>query len=194
MPNFPFWFWRLGAFLIMLGRIVVPVFVYLDPFIIPIILAILDFFDYMFLMNARLLTLNNYLLLDKIFDFYYLTAMFIISLSWQVPLLTALYIYRLLGFVLVIVSKNRKLFFIFPNLFEYHYLIYAYAFTRDQAVFTFMQNNMFLVFVLILAFKLYVEYSIHVTNDEAMFFRYRIFKRSKWAESERKKAQAANKK
>lgn len=64
---------------------------------------------------------------DKIFDMYYLSFMFYVSLSWVEPLerrtSIALYGWRLLGIVLFEVTQVRQLIFLAPNIFENFYLL-----------------------------------------------------------------------
>ena len=189
MINFPTHTWKVLTIVILLLRVIPPLFIFVDPFWIAILLALLDEFDYNFFINSRLFTYQKYQFVDKILDVYYLAALFLVCLPWQVTLLTVLYIYRLIGFVVVYLFKNRKLFILFPNVFEYIYWPFAYAFTKDPGFLKTLTENIWLFLIPIFLFKIYIEYQIHIKSEENIFFRKGLFKRSSWAAQERAKAQ-----
>lgn len=70
----------------------------------------------------------DYQVLDKYLDMFYLSLELYVVLSWKNLLVKrtaiALYVYRLIGFVLFEIRDQRYFLFLFPNLFEYFYVFY----------------------------------------------------------------------
>ena len=181
--------WKTLAVIILLLRILTPLLIFFDPFWVALLLGFLDEIDYSFFLNSQIFTYRKYQQIDKVLDLYYLTALFLASLQWQVTLLAVLYIYRLIGFIAVYLFKNRKLFLVFPNVFEYLYWPFAYAFTKDYGFLKTLTENIWLFLIPVFLIKLYVEYQIHIKNQENFLFRKGFLKRTSWAVHERDKAQ-----
>ena len=71
---------------------------------------------------------GDYQSLDKWLDQVYLGAFLVVALRWSGParsIAVALYAYRLVGFVLFEVTGERTLLLVFPNVFEFWFLLVA---------------------------------------------------------------------
>jgi hypothetical protein len=70
----------------------------------------------------------DYQALDKWLDQVYLATFLIVALRWQGPertIAVALYLYRLVGFVLFELTGERAVFLLFPNVFEVWFIVVA---------------------------------------------------------------------
>jgi len=71
---------------------------------------------------------GNYQLLDKALDQVYLALFLVVALRWEGVerrVAVALYLYRLAGSVLFLVTDERAVLFLFPNVFELWFLFVA---------------------------------------------------------------------
>lgn len=70
----------------------------------------------------------NYLLIDKLLDFYYLSIELFIIAKWKSIFAkrmgTGLYLLRMVGVVLLVITGKEYFLFIFPNIFENFFLFY----------------------------------------------------------------------
>ena len=70
----------------------------------------------------------DYQALDKWLDQVYLATFLIVALRWQGlerSIAVALYLYRLVGFVLFEITGERSLLLVFPNVFEVWFIVVA---------------------------------------------------------------------
>jgi hypothetical protein len=93
------------------------------------ILAILIDLSDLLLMNViEAGGLGDYQAVDKWLDQVYLGAFLVVALGWgglAGRVAVALYLYRLVGFVVFEVTHERLVFLLFPNLFEVWFLLVA---------------------------------------------------------------------
>lgn len=93
------------------------------------VLAILVDLSDLFLRDALDLGgVGDYQSLDKWLDQVYLGAFLIVALRWDGParrIAVALFAYRLVGFVLFELTWERALLLVFPNVFEFWFLLVA---------------------------------------------------------------------
>src|SRR5262245_32572298 len=138
--------WRPVAFVIIGLRIVVPLLVWIQPFWATIICMVLDIIDNPIILNSRIVGLGGYQLLDKMLDSYYYVVLWVYSLPWGLSWLTALFAWRIVGDLLVIITKQRKLFIVFPNVFEHMFQVFAYGFTVNPSALDFINQQLLLIF------------------------------------------------
>ena len=94
-----------------------------------LLVILIDFSD-LFMMNLISLGgVRNYQTLDKFLDLFYISFFLIISLRWS-PIVRnisiGLYIFRLVGFVLFEIFEERFILFLFPNIFEFWFIVTKY--------------------------------------------------------------------
>lgn len=150
------------GYFFLFTRIVIPLFIFVNPFIFPIICQLIDSFDYIFLTNGRIVkNTNGYQLIDKVLDFYYLLIMFVVSIMWGNMLLIALFVYRLIGFLAVFLTKKRIFFVVFPNFFEWVFNILSFGYVYNDDFLSFFNNNLIYFLLPIFFIKIGVELYIH---------------------------------
>ena len=102
----------------------------------------------------------TYQVIDKVFDLIFSTIAVILLQSYKwtnqnyTPLLTALFLFRLVGLVLYAVTQNRQMLFYFPNFFNY---MFIYLVGSDYYN---LPINCGVILILIIA-KLVLEYRFH---------------------------------
>jgi hypothetical protein len=127
----------LGVAIVLVMRLVVPLSIFRWPFWGALAAIVADTVDILFF-QAFGFPHMGYHELDKILDEYYLAIEFIVVQRWPgAPraIASGLFAYRLAGFVLFEALDNRIILFIFPNVFEFYYLLIAYMRERrDERV------------------------------------------------------------
>lgn len=70
----------------------------------------------------------NYVIIDKLLDFYYLSIELFIIMKWKSIFAKrigiGLYLLRMMGVVLLVITGKAYFLFIFPNIFENFFLFY----------------------------------------------------------------------
>ena len=147
----------------VLLRLIFPLIIFKYPFGGAVAVIAFDLLD-MDLIKRFNGNLDNYQTLDKTLDTYYLAIEAIIVLTWKNKLVKkialGLFIYRLLGFSIFLFTQNLLFLVIFPNVFEYFYLIYLgiqKIFKKD------LKSKMALAVILIILIMVKVthEYWLH---------------------------------
>lgn len=157
---------------VIILRTLVPLLIFKFPFVGGLISAGLDYFD-LTLISTLQGNLENYQNIDKLLDFYYLSIEVFVASSWintdirKTAII--LFLYRGLGIFLFELTGIRQLLFLFPNFFEFFFLLYLfyqgisgknYLTTKKDKIFFY--SSLFVLF----GFKLYHEFSLHVLQRE----------------------------
>jgi hypothetical protein len=158
-------------------RIVVPFFILFDPFVVPIVLFFLDGLDYVPITSSKWLPKAKYQLLDKVLDFYYLFFMFLMSIYWGNVLLMGLFIYRAVGFFLVLVTKERKIFLFFPNFFEPFYNLYSFGYIYSSLFLTTLDEKFIWFAIGVFIYKMLNEFYVHFFNNDSVLYNLKIVKK-----------------
>jgi hypothetical protein len=158
-------------------RVIAPLFIWVNLFIMPIIYQLLDAIDYTLLVNSGLKDKSKYQRLDKFLDFYYLTVMFIVSIYWGNILLIILFLYRLVGFILVLTTKKRIFFVFFNNTFEWMYNILSFGYVYNNDFLSSINENIYIVLLVVFIIKMIPELYIHYFNFDSLFFKLGIIKK-----------------
>ncbi len=138
------------------------------PLLGGILAIILDYFDLNIISYLNHGDLDNYQLIDKILDQYYLSLEAYVAAKWTNKLarFTAitLFIIRVFGFTLFIFSKNAIFLVIFPNVFEFFflfYLIWKLLFKKDPIT---SVSRVLIIISLLAIPKIIHEYFLHINT------------------------------
>ena len=104
----------------------------------------------------------DYQSLDKWLDQFYLALFLVVALRWTDParsIAIALYAYRLVGFVLFELTGERGLLLLFPNVFEFWFLLVAVA--GDERVSGWSRTRLSLTLVGLTLLKEIQEWALH---------------------------------
>ena len=165
------------SYAILVLRIISPFFLFYDPFWVAIFLLFLDLIDTSFWMYSGFLkSKKQYQYIDKFLDWYYLTFLLIFSSQWNLPLLTYLYFFRVLGDIIVLITKKEKLFILFGNYFEPFYQVYAFGITKSSDFLNYLNNNFFLIAAIIVIYKIGQEILLFGIKYENSLFRLGLAK------------------
>ena len=114
---------------VVVGRLGIPLLIFRYP--LPAILAclVLDAADQTIFQNYTNLNLDGYQSYDKALDVFYLAIAYLSTLrNWAAPFAanTAMFLwyYRLVGVVIFEMTQERAVLIIFPNTFEYFFIVY----------------------------------------------------------------------
>ena len=133
------------------------------PFYGAIVAILVDQSD-LFMMNLiDLGGVDDYQMFDKYLDQVYIGCFLIVALRWQGldrNVAVALYAYRLLGFATFEVTQDRDILLLFPNFFEFWFLLVAakLQFGWQDAL---RGRRLAAVVIALVALKLFQEYAIH---------------------------------
>lgn len=164
----------MGPEIVFILRLIIPLLIFRYPLLGGILAMLLDGLDVVFIeiigkgFNLQIDSFydQNYHLVDKYLDMYYLTFEFIVSLRWSENLARKtsifLFVLRLVGFFAFEVTKVRWLLFIAPNLFENFYLFYLSA--RKIYPGWEVKNKKRLIIILLILYipKFFQEYILHI--------------------------------
>ncbi len=148
---------------VILFRLFVPLSLLWNPFWGGIASIIVDSLDVILIDLLHHKKFTNYTLMDKTLDTYYLSLELLIALTWQDNfakyLALFLFLHRFVGYLLVMFTHKRIFLVLFPNIFEYHFLIYVYFLQFQKLKLSSLEQLKFLA--LIIPLKLAHEYILH---------------------------------
>jgi len=107
--------------------------------------------------------LGDYQLLDKLLDQVYLALFLVVALRWsgvERNVALALYLYRLVGVGLFVISGERVILLVFPNVFETWFLLVALLHHRREPV-SWTTPALALALGGVTALKLLHEWALH---------------------------------
>jgi hypothetical protein len=107
---------------------------------------------------------GDYQLLDKVLDQVYLALFLVVALRWngiERRVAVALYLYRLAGSLLFVVTGERAILFLFPNVFE-PWFIFVAAIHHLPAPLPWTPARVATVLAVLTALKLAQEWALHI--------------------------------
>ena len=107
---------------------------------------------------------GDYQLLDKVLDQVYLALFLVVALRWngiERRVAVALYLYRLVGSLLFVVTGERAVLFLFPNVFE-PWFIFIAAIHHLPAPLRWTPARIVSVLAVLTALKLAQEWALHI--------------------------------
>jgi hypothetical protein len=108
--------------------------------------------------------IGDYQLLDKACDQVYLALFLVVALRWEGVerrVAVALYLYRLAGSVLFVMTGERAVLFLFPNVFEPWFIFVAAIHHRSRPL-HWTPARVGVVLAALTALKLVQEWALHV--------------------------------
>jgi hypothetical protein len=155
--------------LVVAGRLLLPLFI--PRFPLPAILAclVLDGIDQTLFQTFTDLDLSGYQSYDKALDVYYLTVAYLSTLrNWAngfaFEVGRFLFYYRIAGVALFELFESRALLLVFPNTFEYFFIVYEAFRLRWDSERLMRQTVLVLAAVIWICIKLPQEYWIHIAQ------------------------------
>lgn len=177
----------LVVFLIVVAlRVIVPLFIPRYPLPAILVCLVVDGFDKGILESYTHMNLDFYQGYDKALDIYYQTIAFLSTMrNWSSAAAFAvgrfLFYYRLVGVVLFELLQMRWMLFIFPNTFEYFFIVYEVVRLRwnpQRWGLKFWAAAGAFIWIVI---KLPQEWWIHIAQlDATDFIRDEILVRERW--------------
>jgi len=112
---------------------------------------------------------ETYQTIDKTADYFAYVVMLIVGRRWRIKRLIALlFVHRTFGQALFFTTRNERAFFAFPNFLEPLVLIYTFLLFRHQGrepeAYAAYQRHKTPIWIAIITYKLWNEWSLHVAN------------------------------
>lgn len=152
---------------IMIRSVFAPIILKL-PLLGGILAIVLDYYDLNIISYLNHGNLDNYQLIDKVLDEYYLSLEAYVAVRWTNRLARfaaiILFTVRLLGFVIFLFSRNAIFLVIFPNVFEFFflfYLVFKVIFKKDPIT---SIPRLLIIIVMLTIPKIIHEYFLHVNT------------------------------
>ncbi|MFH0751828.1 MAG: hypothetical protein V2B17_08325 [Chloroflexota bacterium] len=108
--------------------------------------------------------LGDYQLLDKALDQVYLALFLIVALRWEGAerrVAVGLYLYRLAGLLLFVMTGERAVLLLFPNVFEFWFILVA-AIHHLPRPMTWTPGRVAAILAVLTVLKLVQEWALHV--------------------------------
>lgn len=150
-------------------RLVTPLLILRMPLLGVVLCSLLDFYDF-----GVLGVFESYQSIDKVLDLYYLSFCLYVSLSWKDviarKLSIGLFVYRLIGVIVLIFTQQESVLLIFPNLFEMLFLFYVLyvRLTNNNQLFKSWASILPVMFLIFVS-KMIQEYGIHYNISNPAF-------------------------
>jgi hypothetical protein len=128
-----------------------------------VLAVLIDLADLLLRDTLDLGGIPDYQSFDKWIDQVYMAAFLVVALRWPAPeraVAIALYAYRLVGFVVFEIVGDRNLLLLFPNTFEFWFLLVA-AIHRLRPDMTWRSVTIVPVLAVLLALKELQEWALH---------------------------------
>ena len=112
---------------------------------------------------------------DKIADLWSYVFMLLLGLRFRIKkLVIILFAYRLVGQIIFFVSRDERIFFVFQNLLEPLLMAYTLILLfkkSDEETYKTYRRHIVLVWVMVIAYKVWNEWYLHLANiDLSTFF------------------------
>ncbi|MBT4849780.1 hypothetical protein HON36_02925 [Candidatus Parcubacteria bacterium] len=155
-----------GPIIVLIIRLVVPLSILKYPFWGTVASLLVDALDVVMItfIGVGAMPEGWYTPADKILDSYYLIFSFIVSLRWadRLPkkISIILFVYRIIGVILMEITNIRILLFFFPNMFENFFLFWEARnkwFKRLKPT----KKNLTIALIALLIPKMFQEWMLH---------------------------------
>jgi len=144
-------------------RLLVPLTIFIQPFWGAVASIIADDLDVILIDLFHLKKFTNYTLADKLLDLYYLAIECLVVLTWQLPIArvlgVGLFLYRIVGVVVYVIGKNRRVFVVFPGIFDFYFLglsLWMSVFHKTPTT-----NNVIVILAVVTPLKMIQEIVLH---------------------------------
>ncbi|MBI2103605.1 hypothetical protein HYT59_01215 [Candidatus Woesebacteria bacterium] len=143
-------------------RILSALTIFINPFWGFWIYATVDVFDSFFLFYWARISLGEYHLIDKYLDWIGYIVMIIVSIKLMAfPLLLALFLLRLFGQIVFLVTREDKYFIFFPNFFEFSFAYVVFLEARGINLLS-TKLEYYLIYSVILLIQIIREVGLHL--------------------------------
>ena len=173
---------KFGIPVIVALRLILPPLLWRNALVTLLLMMFADWVDGDVFRRAFSSMRNNiYQLIDKSLDLY--GYCFALAFAVSSPLFTVfllLFLWRLVGLLVFLFQRDRKIFVFFPNVFELFFLLYALTLTFPSLKMLLEGNYFWFTLLWLTVFKIIWEYLLHVSH----FFTsvYEQFVDAKWLE------------
>lgn len=143
----------------VLLRLAAAMFIFFQPLVGMLASFFMDWFDAYLLIQRAGISRKQYHVLDKNLDQVWSVVMLIAG--WNTPyrmVLAVLFVYRLLGHAVFLVSHDTRIFLFFPNVFEFAFFWFV---ALLPWVGTFSVHNSWLILILLTMLKMVQEVTLH---------------------------------
>jgi len=157
---------KFGIPAIVALRLILPFFLWRNVFITLLLIMFTDWVDGDVFRRAFSSMRNNtYQLIDKSLDLYgYCFALAFTVGSSFFTVFLLLFLWRLTGYFVFLFKRERKIFILFPNVFELFFLLYILTLTFPNMGVLLEGNRLWISLTLLTTIKIIWEHLLHVTH------------------------------
>lgn len=153
-------------YFIVLLRILVAPLIFTWPLLSIILSFLLDIVDIEFA-SRGVMTLKNYEKWDKALDLWWYLNIFVFG-WFNFPqykyFLLVLFTFRMVGDIIFFLKNDRRIFIIFPNLFENVFYLIFFSLKFDQLNYLLDKKHIFVSLSIVIVIKILQEWWIHVAQ------------------------------
>jgi len=167
-------YWKkLGIPLIVALRLILPLLLWWNALFATILVLLADLADGEVFRRAFAFRDNaKYQQIDKALDFYWYIFALIYSVRFPIfNLLLFLFLWRMLGTLLLLVKKDRKYLVLCPNIFERLFIVYLLTLTFPSLTFLFEANTLYATLFVLSVITILREYFLHIKKLQLYEFR-----------------------
>lgn len=159
----------LVVYAVVLLKFLLPIAMLVYPFQASWANFVLDSIDGDILMHFGLEG-YTYQSVDKLADYFTYIMMLIVGMRWKIKnKIVLLFLYRTIGQFLFFTTRNDFMFIFFPNFLEPLFMIYSlllFKASSEAKAFSIYSRRKWLIWVIIITFKMWNEYNIHVIQND----------------------------
>ncbi len=167
-------YWKkIGIPIIVALRLILPLFLWWNALIATILVLLADLADGEVFRRAFAFQNNaKYQQIDKALDFYGYIFVLIYSVRFPIfNILLFLFLWRMLGAILLFVKKDRKYLVLCPNIFESIFVVYLLTFTFPSLTFLFEATTLYITLFVLSVITVIREYFLHIREIQLYEFR-----------------------
>ncbi len=160
-------YWKtIGIPAVVAARLILPFFLWKNPLVVWGLIFLVDWFDGDIFRQAFRYQKNNlYQLFDKTMDLYaycFALAFSYTSRSSIFGVLLCLFLLRAAGTAIFLIKREKKIFALFPNIFENLFIVYVLTLTFPSLNFLLEGNAFYITLLLLSAVTAVREYLLHI--------------------------------
>ncbi len=162
----------MGPFITIAIRLAVPTLILKWPLAGMIAAAVADTTDVIILALLKSGAFEDYTIADKLLDTYTLLFALIVALRWDNSIVkracVALFLYRVIGIIVLVSTNERWVLFAFPSVFDFFFVYHLVTIRWFPDLEVDSYRDLIIVLALLLAMKLFQEYVLHVAQTKPL--------------------------
>ena len=162
----------MGPFIAIAIRLAVPTLILKWPLAGMIAAAVADLTDVIILALLNSGAFEDYTIADKLLDTYTLLFALIVALRWDNSIVkrtcVVLFLYRVIGIIVLIITNERWVLFAFPSVFDFFFVYHLVTVRWFPVLVIDSYRDLIVVLSILVTMKLFQEYILHVAQTKPL--------------------------